>query len=105
MPGAVGQGVERAAHALAPDSIELPKPDSEPLTSARQRDGSDAASAERDDPRWRAWLAEASAEAFEIFSSWTNAQMRTIAGGDHFLMGHARAVAEMIGEFVAAWAY
>ena len=41
------------------------------------------------------------AEASEIFSSWTNAQMRTIAGGDHFLMGHARAVAEMIGEFVA----
>ena len=41
------------------------------------------------------------AEAFEIFSSWTNAQMRTIASGDHFLTGHARAVAEMIGEFVA----
>ncbi len=41
------------------------------------------------------------AEASEIFSTWTNAKMRVIGGGDHFLMGHARTVAEMIDEFVS----
>ena len=40
------------------------------------------------------------AEAAEITGSWTNTQREVISGGDHFLMGHARAVGEMIGEFV-----
>ncbi|WP_420623466.1 alpha/beta hydrolase [Candidatus Poriferisodalis sp.] len=41
------------------------------------------------------------AEAAEITESWTNTQLEVIAGGDHFLMGHARAVTEDITSFVA----
>ena len=41
------------------------------------------------------------AEAAEITQHWTNSQLEVIAGGDHFLMGHARAVAEQITSFVA----
>ena len=40
-------------------------------------------------------------EAAEIVSGWTNTQLDVITGGDHFLMGHARAVADQIAEFVA----
>ena len=41
------------------------------------------------------------AEATEIASGWTNTRLEVIAGGDHFLMGHARAVADQIAGFVA----
>ncbi len=41
------------------------------------------------------------AEAAEITQHWTNSQLEVIAGGDHFLMGHARAVAEQITSFTA----
>lgn len=39
------------------------------------------------------------AEAAQIASGWTNTQIEMIAGGDHFLMGHARTVAEHILAF------
>lgn len=39
------------------------------------------------------------AEAVEITECWTNTQVDVISGGDHFLMGHARAVAEHIVAF------
>lgn len=42
------------------------------------------------------------ADAAEIASGWTNTQLALIEGGDHFLMGHARAVADQIASFVAA---
>lgn len=41
------------------------------------------------------------AEATEIAADWTNTRIEVITGGDHFLMGHARAVADQISEFVA----
>ncbi len=41
------------------------------------------------------------AEATDIASGWTNTRIEVIAGGDHFLMGHARAVADQISGFVA----
>ena len=41
------------------------------------------------------------AEATDIASGWTNTRVEVIAGGDHFLMGHARAVADQISGFVA----
>ena len=41
------------------------------------------------------------AEAAEIAAGWTNTRLEVIAGGDHFLMGHARAVADLISEFVS----
>lgn len=41
------------------------------------------------------------AEAAELTSGWTNTQLEVIEGGDHFLMGHARAVGITISEFVA----
>ena len=41
------------------------------------------------------------AEAAEITQHWANSQLEVVAGGDHFLMGHARAVAEEITSFVA----
>ncbi len=41
------------------------------------------------------------AEASEITGGWTNTQLDVISGGDHFLMGHARVVGEMIASFVA----
>ena len=41
------------------------------------------------------------AEAAEITERWTNTQLEVIGGGDHFLMGHARAVVETIASFVA----
>ena len=40
------------------------------------------------------------AEASEIASDWTNTRLEVISGGDHFLMGHARAVADQITSFV-----
>lgn len=40
------------------------------------------------------------AEASEITEGWANTQLDVISGGDHFLMGHARAVAERIVSFV-----
>ncbi len=40
------------------------------------------------------------AEASEITEGWANTQLEVISGGDHFLMGHARAVAERIVSFV-----
>ena len=40
------------------------------------------------------------AEADEITEGWTNTRLEVISGGDHFLMGHARAVAEHIVAFV-----
>ncbi len=39
------------------------------------------------------------AEATDIASGWTNTRLEVIPGGDHFLMGHARAVAEHIATF------
>ena len=39
------------------------------------------------------------AEATDITQGWTNTQLEVIAGGDHFLMGHARTVAEHIATF------
>ncbi|WP_419945956.1 alpha/beta hydrolase [Candidatus Poriferisodalis sp.] len=38
-------------------------------------------------------------EASAIASGWTHTRLEVIAGGDHFLMGHARAVAEHILAF------
>ena len=40
------------------------------------------------------------AEAAEITEGWTNTRLDVISGGDHFLMGHARAVGEKIASFV-----
>ena len=40
------------------------------------------------------------ADATEITEHWTNTQLEVISGGDHFLMGHARAVADKIAAFV-----
>lgn len=40
------------------------------------------------------------AEASEIAEHWTNTQLEVISGGDHFLMGHAAAVADKIAAFV-----
>lgn len=39
------------------------------------------------------------AEAAEITEGWTNARIEVIAGGDHFLMNHAKAVAQYIETF------
>ena len=41
----------------------------------------------------------APAEATDIASGWTNTRLEVIPGGDHFLMGHARAVVEHIATF------
>ncbi len=41
------------------------------------------------------------AEASEITEGWTNTQLDVVSGGDHFLMGHARAVGEKIAAFVS----
>ena len=41
------------------------------------------------------------AEATEITKNWTNTQLEVISGGDHFLMGHAAAVAKTIVSFAA----
>jgi len=41
------------------------------------------------------------AEAAEITEGWTNTQLEAIPGGDHFLMGHARAVGEQIASFIS----
>ena len=40
-------------------------------------------------------------EATEITKNWTNTRLEVISGGDHFLMGHAAAVAKAIVSFAA----
>ena len=42
------------------------------------------------------------AEAAEITEGWANTRLDVISGGDHFLMGHARAVGEKIASFVSS---